>query len=108
MRPDLMGELNGVLAMLGSALQWLRAFARIKDEFTVSLGVIVAVGLWVLAVDWAAARDWQAFVLHNILIVGGFIASLLGGMYGTEKMAALAVSRGANPEHPLVPQTDSK
>jgi hypothetical protein len=109
MRTDLMVELAGVLAGLGAALQFLRARAWIKDQFTITLGVVCAVGLWALAVDWSkAASDPQAFILHNLAIVGGFVSSLLLGIFGTAGAAAFAVSKGADPANPLVPHTDSK
>lgn len=109
MRIELAVELAGALAGLGVALQFLRARAWIKDEFTITLGIVCALGLWALGVDWTkASADPQAFVLHNVVIVGGFVSSLLLGIFGTSKAASYAASKGANPEHPLIPVTDSK
>jgi len=109
MRTELMVELVGILAGLGTALQFLRARAWIKDQFTITLGIACALGLWALAVDWTKFEaDPQTFVLHNLAVVGGFVSSLLLGIFGTSKAASFAASKGANPEHPLIPVTDSK
>jgi len=103
-----MAELGSCCAGLGIGLQWLRAFARVPDQFTVTLGVLLALALWALGFDWVAAKDWQAAAVHSLPIIGTFVSSLLGGMYTTSNLAKAAVAGGADPASLLVPHTDSK
>lgn len=104
MRADLMAELGAACSLLGIGLQYARSFGM-PTWAAAWLGVGLAVGLWTLGFDWNAVKDVQASVVHSIPIVGTFVSSLLGGLLSTEKVAAFAVAKGADPEHPLVPVT---
>lgn len=100
MRPDLAGEVQGVLAFLGMAIQFLRQYKSISDLWTVGGGAIGAILVWGLAADWmAAGQDWQAFALRSILAVAGCIGAVLGGIFGAAKLGNSGV---------VFPATNSK
>jgi len=105
MRADLMAELGSVCAGLGVALQWGRSFFHVRDAWVVTFGMALAVGLWALGFDWTGTKDVQAAIVHSLPIIFTFSSSLLGGLYGTASAAAYAVTKGADPSHPLVPVT---
>lgn len=111
MRPDLVGPMTAATAGCGVALQYAcRQWSKIEDTFTVTLGVIVGLGLWALAVNWAVFHaDPQAFLLGSIPAAIGCVSSLFGGMYSTSHVANAAVQ--AKPrlaDNVFVPATNSK
>jgi len=107
MRPELAGDVQGALAILGMALQFLRAQRRVSDWFTINLAIFIALGLWALSVDWNAVSDWQAFGLKAILGIGGCVGAILGGIFGTAQVAnnALGTKHEGNP---MIPATNSQ
>ena len=108
MRPDLMSDVATVLAAVGGMLQFFRAQKKISDATIVPVGFVIATVVWVLAVDWSIVKDWQGFILKNVTVVIGLVASLFGGTFLVSRGADAAAAMGAPPSHPLVPMTDSK
>lgn len=109
MKPDLLVDASLILAGVGGGLQFLRQFGRLKDRWVISLSLLSCALLWVFMADWTLASDnWQKFGLEGAKAMTHFCTSLFGGMFAMAKTAVGMVKLGANPDHLLVPVTDSK
>lgn len=98
-----------MLLALGGLLQWMRAQKNIKDQTTLTLGALLAVLAWLICSDFSLAyHNPQLYVIHAVLGCSGAIGTVFGGTFMAAKAANAAVDAGANPDHFLIPGTNSK
>lgn len=105
MQPNEYAQFAGpLLAVLGGALQFLRALRKFPEWAYYLMGAFLA--LTAYGLTHVPGNDWRLETIQAVLGTASNLATLMGGTFG---MATLANSAAESAKaHPLVPATNSK